>query len=368
MPSLPVGPSRRDFIRLVATGSAALAGGNLLWSQAGPAPKEKLGVALLGLGKYSAGQLGPALKETKHCQLTGVITGVREKGEKWAMDYGFPRENIYSYETMDKIANNPAIDIVYVVTPPGLHREFVERVAKAGKHVITEKPMATSVEDCQAMIDICKARKVRLSVGYRLHFDLYHRELVRLARSKEFGAFTKLTGKRAFVMQKHAWRIEKKLGGGGPIMDLGIYLIQGACMATQETPVSVLAREEPKKKPDLFNEVEESMRWSMNFPGGAVADFFTSFNDNGDQFRAEAPRGWFELTEHAFTYRGMKGATSKGPMTFEAINQQAAQMDDFAECVKTGRETPVPGEMGLRDIRITTAIYESARTGKVVNV
>src|SRR6185295_15351362 len=122
------------------------------------------------------------------------------------------------------------------------------------------------------------------------------------------------------------------------------------------TPVAVTAHEEPKTKPEMFDQVEERMRWTMEFPGGAVCEAVTSFNHQSDKFRAEAAKGFFELTEHAFTYRGLKGATSRGPLEFPPMNQQAAQMDDFADCILTGRKTPVPGELGLRDIRIVTAI------------
>jgi glucose-fructose oxidoreductase len=169
-------------------------------------------------------------------------------------------------------------------------------------------------------------------------------------------------------MRKRAWRIDKKLGGGGPMMDLGIYVIQASCMATGQTPISVSAREEPKTNPELFNEVEESIRWQMDFPNGAVCNALTSFSHNADQYRAEAPKGWYELTKGAFGYSNIVGATSRGPLQYPPMNQQAAQMDDFAECVATGRATPVPGEMGQRDMRIITAIYQSVKTGKTEKV
>jgi len=332
-------------------------------------PRRKLGVALLGLGRYSANQLGPALRETKLCTLAGVVTGHPEKGDKWAADYGLNRKNIYDYEHFEQIADNPEIDIVYVVTPPALHPEFVIRAAKAGKHVISEKPMATSVADCDPMIAACKAAKVKLAIGYRLHYDLYHREMMRLAREQDFGPFMKMTGDRGFVFGPRAWRIDKKLGGGGPMMDLGIYIVHGACMAANGVaPTWVTAHEEPKTKPELFNEVEETIRWTMEFPNGARCDAVTSFNHSSDTFRIEAAKGWVDFREHAFTYRGIVCETSRGPMTFPAINQQAAHMDDFADCVLNGRETPVPGELGRRDMQIITAVYEAARTGKRVRV
>lgn len=365
-------PSRRDFLRMLAFGGAALASGSGLRSYAESLEKSggrKLGVALLGLGRYSTGQLGPALRETKLCRLAGVVSGHADKAAQWAHDFDLPPKNLYNYENFDRIADNPDIDIVYVVTPPALHPEFVIRAAKAGKHVISEKPMATSVADCDAMIAACRDAKVKLSIGYRLHFDPYLKELMRLAHDQDFGAFTKMTGDRGFIQQQHAWRVEKKLAGGGPMMDLGIYIVQAACMATGQTPVAVTAREEPKTRPDFFNEVEEGIRWTMEFPGGAVCSAVCSFSHISDQFRAEAPHGWYALKEHAFTYRGIVCETSRGPLKFDPpVDQQALQMDDFADCIINGRDTPVPGEMGRRDIAIIEAVYEAARTGRRVAV
>src|SRR2546422_7128457 len=359
--------SRRDF--LWGLGSAGLVAG--LGRHAGNLLRDnrRLGVALLGLGRYSSGQLGPALRETKLCYLAGVITGHQEKADKWIADYSLKKQNPYSYENLEHIADNPDIDIVYVVTPPALHPEFVIRAAKAGKHVISEKPMATSVADCDRMIAACKAAKVKLAIGYRLHYDLYHQELMRLAREQEFGPFMKMTGDRGFVFGQRAWRIDKKLAGGGPMMDLGIYIVHGACMAANgAAPVFVTAHEEPKQKPELFNEVEETIRWSMEFRNAAKCDAVTSFNHSADTFRAEGAKGWIEFKQHAFTYRGIVGETSRGPLNLAAINQQAAQMDDFADCILSGRNTPVPGELGRRDMQIITAVYEAARTGMRVKV
>ena len=329
------------------------------------APTRKLGVALVGLGGYSTGQLGPALRQTKHCRLAGVVTGSREKGEKWARDHGFPSGNIYNYDTMDQLAGNPDIDIVYVVTPNALHAGHVIRAAKAGKHVICEKPMAVSVAECDAMLAACRAAKVKLSIGYRLHFDPYHQELMRLVKEKEFGAFNRLAGDFAFVMKSKVWRADKKLAGGGPLMDLGVYVIQSACMAAGGiAPVAITAaKEEKKTRLDLFPDVEEGISWTMEFPGGVVGEGKTSYARSVNQFRAEAPRGFIEL-KPAFSYSGLRGETTRGPLRFDPpVNQQARQIDDFAQCVLQNRESRVPGEMGRRDVQIIEAIYASAREG-----
>lgn len=375
-----VSRSRREFLRRFSLGTAAAATGLGLsdWARAqattptanatGAGAQKKLGVAVLGLGRYATNEIAPAFLKTKNCKLTGVITGHPEKGARWAAQYQLPAANIYNYDNFDRIADNPEIDIVYVVTPPALHPEFVIRAAKAGKHVISEKPMATSVADCDAMIDACKTAKVKLSIGYRLHFDPYLIELMRLQRDKDFGDFMKLNGDRGFVFGNHAWRIEKKLAGGGPMMDLGIYIVQAACMATGLTPVAVTAKERPKQRPDFFTEVEETLDFGLEFPNGAVLQAVTSFNHNSDTFRAEGDKGWMEFRTHAFSYQVGTVVTSRGPLHYSPPNQQALQMDDFADCILNDRQTVVPGEMGRRDIRIISAIYEAARTGKKVFV
>ena len=353
--------SRRRFIaQLSAAGVLALLPRRV---RAGE-PGRKLGVALAGLGSYSRGQLGPALKLTQACRLAGVVTGDPTKGARWARDYGFPKTSVYGYDAMHRLSDNPEIDIVYVVTPNGLHAGHCIAAAQAGKHVICEKPMANSVADCDAIIAACRAAGVRLSVGYRLHFDPYHRELMRLAREQDFGPLLKMSGDFGFVMGHRQWRADKKLAGGGPLMDLGIYLIQGGCMAADGmAPTAVSARFATTTRPDLFVDVEEGVAWTMEFPTGAVERAVTSYAHNQNQFRAEGARGWIDFKENAFMYYGLEVETSRGPLQYPKTNQQARQMDDFAQCILTGRPTPVPGEMGRRDLAIIEAIYASAAAG-----
>jgi glucose-fructose oxidoreductase len=353
--------SRRQFLGTIsAAGAVALAPRSLL---AAGEPRQ-LGVVICGLGNYSTGQLRPAMKLTRNCRLVGVVTGSREKGNKWAAEFGFPESSVYTYDTMAQMAGNPDIDIVYVVTPNGLHAQHVIAAAKAGKHVITEKPMANTVADCDAMIAACKAAGVKLSVGYRLHFDPFHEKLRQLAQSQEYGPFTKMDGGFAFVMGNMQWRAQKKLAGGGPLMDLGVYVLQEALMASGEIPpVAITATELPKKRPEFFVDVEESIKWTMEFANGARCEGYTSYNDNRNNFRAEAKGGWFEIAP-AYSYGGLRAATSAGPVTATPLkSQQALQIDDFALCVRDGRQTRVPGEMGRRDMVMVEAIYASAAAG-----
>jgi glucose-fructose oxidoreductase len=321
----------------------------------------KLGVALVGLGKYSTDQLGPALKLTQSCKLAGVVTGSPEKGRKWAADYGFPESNIYHYDTMSQMADNPDIDIVYVVTPNSLHAEHAIAAAKVGKHVICEKPLAVSTAECDLIIAACKDAGVKLGVGYRLHYEPSHIELKRRAKAAEFGPFNKMDGGFSFVLKGQQWRIEKALSGGGPLMDLGIYLIQSHFMAAGDRiPLAITARELPKERPEVFKEVEEAIEWRMEFPNGGIATAHTSYNKNRNEFRVDAERGWYQIAP-AFGYKGQKAQFHKGPFEFAApLSQQALQMDAFALHVRDDAPNLVPGEMGRRDLVIIEAIYTSA--------
>ncbi len=361
--------SRRKFIGQLSLAGAALALPWRLTRAAEAAPKKKLGIAFAGLGSYASHQLAPQVRDTKFLRIAGVITGTPAKGKKWEKQYDLPAGSVYSYDTMDRIADNPDIDIVYVVTPPGTHRDFVVRAAKAGKHVICEKPMAPTVRECDEMIAACAAAGKKLSIGYRLQFEPHHIEMERLARDPQFGPFKKMSGGHGFYIAGRQWRVDKKLAGGGPLPDVGIYVIQSACRVAGAAPVAVTAEELPKTRPDYFETVEEAIRWKMEFPDGAVADCFSSYNEGANHFQAGSANGknWVKL-EPAFGYGGIEGRTNRGDMDLPNIRQQAAQMDDFAQCILEHRETPVPGEMGRRDIAIMEAIYEAAKTKQRVKV
>lgn len=333
------------------------------------AQNDKLGIALVGLGGYSRGQLAPALQETDNCYLAGIVTGTPSKAEEWKRQYNIPEGNIYNYDNYDQIADNPDIDIIYVVLPNGLHAEYTIRAAEAGKHVICEKPMATSVEDCQRMIDACNRNNVKLSIGYRLHFEPYNQRVMEIGQEEVFGPVQTLDTANSFVIGNDPdnWRVDKELAGGGPLMDMGVYCVQGACYTVGQDPVAVTARFGEVTRPDVFHEVEQSIHWQMEFPGGAVADCSSSYNDRASYLHGEAENGWWKL-DSAYGYSGQHGRTSEGEMNFPDVNQQVRQMDAFADCVMNNRQTRVPGEMGMRDVRIMMAIYEAARSGERIQL
>lgn len=364
--------SRRDFLYqmsltfggslLLAPFASCSAPQSNTTTSAGSTSK-KLGIALVGLGSYSTHQLAPALQQTKHCYLAGIVTGTPAKEKVWADKYGIAPENIYNYDNFDRIADNRNIDIVYVVLPISMHHPFTIRAAKAGKHVICEKPMALNVAECQEMIDACKKANRLLSIGYRLHFEPYNREMMRLGQQKVYGRVQSIDCANGFIWGNNTtWRLKKSMAGGGGLMDMGVYAVQGARYVTGEEPVYVTAREE-KTRPEVFREVDETVYFDLEFPGGTVARGVSSYNKNLNHLKAKAEKGWFELTS-AYRYNGMEGRTVDGPMTFDPnVNQQALQMDAFAQCILEKRPTIVPGEEGLKDMRVIEAIYRSIASG-----
>ncbi len=356
----PTPVTRREFLTRLSIAAAAAAWPRRLRAAA-PA-REKLGIALLGLGSYATHQVAPAFRDTRFCRLAGVVTGTPGKGEYWRRKYDLPAASVYSYETMDRIADNPDIDIIYVITPPGTHRDFVVRAARTGKHIICEKPMAVSVAECDEMIAACRRAGRKLSIGYRLQFEPHHIAMEKFARDPATGPARTMRGAHGFYLGARVWRVDKKLAGGGPLPDVGIYVIQAACRAAGAAPLAVTAHEEPKTRPELFRDVEEAMRWTMEFPGGARGEGFTSYSEGANEFRVDTDHGWFELSP-AFAYGGLRARTNRGPVDVPNIDQQAAQMDDFARAILDDRPTPVSGEMGRRDIAIMEAIYASAANG-----
>jgi len=365
MPDFRTPASRRDFVRTLSLGVGATL---LSPSTFALPPERRLGVALVGLGKYSTGQLAPALQQTKLCRLVGIVTGSPSKAAKWKAQYSLADKDIYNYKTFDRIIDNPDIDIVYVVTPNALHAEFAVRAAQAGKHVMCEKPMATTVADCQRMLAASKKAGKKLGIGYRLHFEPHHQEMMRLGQKQVFGKVNKLLSDNGFRFNNDTpWRVSKSLAGGGPLMDMGIYCLQGCLYTKGQVPISVTAKFDPKPAGDLFREVEAGVNWQLQFGDGSTADCHTSYAENlSGRLRAEAANGWFEL-QPAFGYGGLSGKTSREILDIANVNQQAAQMDDFADCILNNKPTRVPGEMGLRDVQLLLAIYRAAETGQAVS-
>lgn len=331
------------------------------------ANSERLGIALVGLGYYSEHRLAPALQETKHCYLAGIVTGSSAKAARWKTKYNLSDNNIYNYESFDRIVGNKDIDVVYIVLPNALHHDYVIRAAKAGKHVLCEKPMALSVKECEEMIEACRTANVKLSIGYRLRFEPFNQEAMRVGQQQAFGKVKFIESGFGFKIGDPAqWRLRKELSGGGALMDLGIYAIQAARYVTGKEPVSVTAQEF-KTDPVKFNDVDETVFWQMEFPGGVVSSSTTSYAADVERLYIAAENGWL-LLEPCYAYGPFSGKTHNGNLNLPQVNHQALQLDDFAFCILENRESRISGEEGLKDLKVIEAIYKAIQTGRKANV
>ena len=366
--------SRRSFVKNVSLGIGATSVLPTLLSFEKMAKDissnyqgKKLNIALCGLGRY-ANILAKGLQETSYCRLAGIITGTPEKAVNWKEKYDLPEGNIYNYQNFDDIKKNKDIDLVYVVLPNSMHKEYTIRAAKAGKHVIVEKPMALNAKDCQEMIDVCGKAGVQLAVGYRLHYEPHHIEIARLGQEKVFGPVRLIESSLGFNMEgmpPDDWHFDKALSGGGPLMNLGVYAIQSSRYVLGEEPSSVTAQFGPKLMGNLSKEVEESVSWQLNFPSGAVCTSTTTSNCFIDRFYASASKGHFHLSP-AISYGPFRGGTSEKEFDFPVINQQATQMDGIGKLILENTQLPshIRGEEGLKDMRVIDAVYKAAETGE----
>jgi predicted dehydrogenase len=366
--------ARRDLILSAAAlalgsgplGSAALAAGRA---------DRKLGYAIVGLGGYGLKVIIPQFANCEHSRLVAVVSGDAAKAQRVAAEHGLSPKSIYSYANFDTIRDNPDVDIVYVCLPNSMHAEYTIRAAQAGKHVMCEKPMAVSVKECEAMIAACKTAGRKLMIGYRVHFEAYNLEAMRLARSGAAGKIRYVRSEHGFVQRDPSvWRLKRALSGGGSLMDMGVYSLQAARYMTGEEPIAVTARESTDRRDPRFTEVEDIIDWTLEFPSGAIASCQSMYSANQNHVLLMGDTGRIEL-EPATRYDGNHMWLGRDgrerevtPPAGPAKTQFAGQLDHLVQSIRTGREPIVSGEEGLRDMRIVEAIYRSAREGRTIRL
>lgn len=329
--------------------------------------KERLGIALVGLGYYSTDLLAPALQLTKKCYLAGIVTGTPAKAEKWKAQHKIPDKNIYNYDNFDQVANNPDIDVIYVVLPPSMHAEYVIRAAKAGKHVWCEKPMAVTAAECQSMIDACNKNKVKLAIGYRMHHEPITQEIMKYTKTLPYGKILKASAAAGYYDPRTDHWKQKKEMGGGVMHDMGVYPLNAARYATGLEPISVSAQQSTTR-PEIYKNVAETMAFDLEFPSGVTAHCEASFGKGMNDLAVNCEKGWYKLSPFQ-AYNSIKGQTSDGkPFPATIDNQQARQMDDDAQAIMNNKPMLVPGEEGLKDIRVVEAVYRSVAEKKRVPI
>jgi predicted dehydrogenase len=353
--------SRRDFAKLGAMGLAT----HFVPTLTAQPSQRKTGYAVIGLGRIADHFMRGALPTT-NSSITALVSGHPDKAARIAAQYNVPAGSIYNYENFDEIIHNPAVDAVYVALPNSMHAEYTIRAAKAGKHVLCEKPMATNVADCEKMIAACKAANVKLMIAYRCHYEPTNLRAVQLLRSGGIGQVQAIESSFGFNMGPNEWRTNKKLAGGGPLFDVGIYSLNACRYLTGEEPAAISAYASTNDHDARFAEVEENVSWTMRFPSGVLATCNTTYGANmPGYFHVYGSKGWVRV-DQAFVYEGLhlrgfvNGKDIDEPNPARDPSHFQAEAEHFSHCVQNNLEPQSPGEEGLRDMGYITQIYHSA--------
>ena len=357
--------TRREFSRLGVLGLAARA-----VPLVGQAPARKVGYCIIGLGRIADHHMR-GIAQSSSAKITALVSGHRDKAEKIAAQYGVPKSSIYSYEEMDRIRDNKAIDGVIVCLPNSMHAEYTARAAKAGKHVLCEKPMAISVAESEQMIAACKAANVKLMIAYRLHYEPITLKTIKMIRDGAIGKVEAIDSANGFNIAPNEWRSTHTLGGGGPLMDVGIYSLNATRYLTGEDPVAFTAVASTIDNDGRFQGVEENLSWTMKFPSGAVASCITTYGASmPGYYKVYGSKGWLEVDEFGYSGLHLTGAyksdRSSPPTKLDEKNpepdpkQFERQIDHFSRCILENHTPDTAGEEGLKDMQHIQSIYKAA--------
>ncbi|MEH1770686.1 Gfo/Idh/MocA family protein [Nostoc sp.] len=344
-------------------------------------PERRLGFAIVGLGRLALEEIMPAFAECKLAKPTALVSGDAAKANLVAQQYGIKPQNVYNYQNYDNLRNNPDVDVIYIVLPNSMHREYTVRGAKAGKHILCEKPMATTVEDCQQMIDACKQSDRKLMIAYRCQYEPHHRAMIQMIRSKELGTVKVIQADNGQNQggDLNQWRLKRALAGGGCLPDVGVYCLNATRYLTGEEPIAISAQIFTTPGDPRFKEVEESVTFQLRFPSGILGICSTSYGfHEGRRFRVFGSDAWGQL-DPAFSYNGLRMMVSRKSPTnsmaenvsevrISEKNQFALEIDHFADCVIQNKQPHTPGEEGLQDQKLIALIYEAAQTGKTITL
>jgi predicted dehydrogenase len=381
-------PSRRDFVATAGAGLIGAAATSAL-GQGGEvplAPPDKqppklsvpdgqpdktVGFAVVGLGELALGEVMPAFARCKHARPVALVSGHPEKAKKVAGEYGIDPKSIYGYDDFDRVRENPQVQVVYVILPNHLHAEFAIRAAKAGKHVLCEKPMAGSSGDCRRMIRACADANVKLMVANRLKYEPYNTAAYKMAQSGELGAVKLIEATNYQDVQAPNIRLSRETQGG-PLGDVGVYCIYTIRYLLNAMPVEVAGQQFQPTDDPRFREVPARVVWTMRFADGVVAQCGCGFDGvESRRYRVVCERGWVEL-DPAFSYQNLQMKVGRQnevtQRKMEPKNHFTAEMDHFAECVLNNRDLDTPGEDGLKDMLIVEAIARACDSGRAEKV
>ncbi|MEO5706168.1 MAG: Gfo/Idh/MocA family oxidoreductase [Alteraurantiacibacter sp.] len=334
------------------------------------APGERMRWAVVGLGNFAVGQIIPNFAEARASRLTAFVSGSPAKQADLGARYGVDR--FYNYANYDDIARDAEIDCVYIALPVGLHAEYTIRALHAGKHVLCEKPMASTAAEAEAMVAAARAANRQLGVAYRVHFEPNNRDALRRIRSGELGTIRHISADHGFNASldwpPHVWRLQKALAGGGSMFDIGIYgLNTSLMMLPGDTVEWVSATYSTPPNDPRFAEVEGAVEYRLRMASGISVQGSSSYCSSPyvsrqRYFGSEASIEMQPATTYDDNRIKMEGGNAP-PREFRAgdpMTQFAAQLDAFSRAARANVPHETPGELGLRDMRLIEAIYRSA--------
>ena len=345
-------------------------------------PDRRLGWAVVGLGDFAINHMLPAIARSAHNRVTALVSGNAEKARRVAAAYGVAPASVYGYDAFDRLRDDAAVDVVYIVLPNALHAEYAVRAARAGKHVFCEKPMAVTSAECRRMIDACAQAGRKLMIAYRAPFEPHNADAIRRLRAGEAGAIRQVIADHGRPLEpsvpRDAWRAQAALAGGGSLYDIGIYSLNGARYLTGEEPVAIEATfRKPPGAPGPGGapiDVEQGIAWTMRFPSGAIAHCTSSYDHaTVKRIQVMGERASLDLSP-ATEYEGNRlvirtKAGREEPTLGESSAQFTGEVDEFARAIREDREPRHgTGAEGLQDVRLMELVYEAARTGKTIEV
>jgi predicted dehydrogenase len=336
---------------------------------------KRVGYAVVGLGGISQVAVLPAFAHSKKARLVAVVSGDKKKAQQLAEQ--FKASHVFSYGEFAKCLSSPEVEAVYIATPPGEHEKYAVAAARAGKHVLCEKPLAATVKQARNMIETCRRNKVRFMTAYRKYFEPSSVTLKNMISKGELGRIdiihTLFSELRPFGDNSPSWLFSRKLCGGGPLTDLGVYCLNTCRWLVGEDPIAAGGAVRWVRDRRRYKEVEEGITFRLDFRSGLILQGTAAYSAAFSSFvHVHGEKGWAELAP-AFAFEEERRLSGKiagrwFAKTFKPIDEFALELDYFAGCVREGRRPEPDGEQGLRDIIIIDAIYRAAKKGGTVKI
>ena len=335
---------------------------------------KRVGCAVVGLGSISQGAVLPAFRNSRKAKLVAVVSGDLRKARRLASRFG--ARDSYTYDDYDQCLQNPDVDAVFIATDNGTHARYSVRAAKAGRHVLCEKPMATTAVECRQMIQSCRDNKVRLMIAYRKYFEPASLALKKLITTGRLGRLKLIHSAFTIFLPPEekvpAWHLDPVASGGGSLMDLGVYCVNTVRWLTGKDPVEASAYSWATDSV-RFSGVEESIGFQLKFPDSLLVQASASFGAAQANFlKVFGEKGWAAL-DPAFAYDEERRLFGKiggrwFENSFEVMDEFALELDAFADSIRRGRDPEPDGREGLHDVVTMQAIYQAARKGRWVPI